>query len=412
MPSRRINSLLLVLILPFCVKIDAWAGPLPKINIGASQSRQKISSKTLPSCSLSMPKEATILSTSFALKAFTSDITTETIEGTALLNSVKNNTTTTTIETSIHRNELTNATTIENDSQALVIASSGETQNGDISASNLVEEHHSQSELYTYEQKFTNLVVLSLAFGYAFYTILSIDGGMTRGWSASEIAMRIPLDNWGAYESYLANKPILTKSLINVIIYLLGDWLSQTAFTKTNNLLEFDLQRTLRNGLIGLCFGPLVHEYYEFSDAILPPQNGLVTRLQKILMDQTLYLTIKCSMYIGAVGLLAGEDRQTIGQTIRDKIGGIVVTAWKFWPAVHCVTYSVIPSQHRVLWVNSVDLVWNAILSSAAQKSEETEESSAEKTELVSTSSSTLVIEDGGTGQCNTTNTGAAWVAT
>lgn len=183
------------------------------------------------------------------------------------------------------------------------------------------------NQSFTPEQKFTNLVVLSLAFGYAAYTIFGIDSGMTRGWSASEIAMRIPLDNWGAYESYLANKPILTKSLINVIIYLLGDWLSQTAFTKTNNLLEFDLQRTLRNGFIGLCFGPLVHEYYEFSDRILPPENGLVTRMEKILMDQTLYLTIKCSLYIGAVGLLAGEDRKSVCQTIRDKIGGIVVTA-------------------------------------------------------------------------------------
>ncbi len=182
------------------------------------------------------------------------------------------------------------------------------------------------ANIFTPEQKFTNLVVLSLAFGYATYTILSIDSGMTRGWSPSEIAMRIPLDNWGAYESYLANKPILTKSLINVIIYLLGDWLSQTAFKRTN-LLEFDLQRTLRNGLIGLCFGPLVHEYYEFSDTILPPQNGLVTRMEKILMDQTIYLTIKCSLYIGAVGLLAGEDRESVAETIKDKIGGIVITA-------------------------------------------------------------------------------------
>mmetsp|Transcript_6186 Transcript_6186/g.12774 ORF Transcript_6186/g.12774 Transcript_6186/m.12774 type:complete len:369 (+) Transcript_6186:165-1271(+) len=255
------------------------------------------------------------------------------------------------------------------------------------------------NQSFTPEQKFTNLVVLSLAFGYAAYTIFGIDSGMTRGWSASEIAMRIPLDNWGAYESYLANKPILTKSLINVIIYLLGDWLSQTAFTKTNNLLEFDLQRTLRNGFIGLCFGPLVHEYYEFSDRILPPENGLVTRMEKILMDQTLYLTIKCSLYIGAVGLLAGEDRKSVGQTIQDKIGGIVVTAWKFWPIVHCVTYSVIPAQHRVLWVTSVDLVWNAILSSAAQKGEESEEAT------------TTAAVDTTNGQTNTTNT-VAWVAT
>eukprot|EP00536_Pseudo-nitzschia_multiseries_P013506 jgi/Psemu1/261469/estExt_Genewise1Plus.C_5790013 len=223
------------------------------------------------------------------------------------------------------------------------------------------------------EQRVINLIFLTAAFGYAFYTILNIDSGMTRGWSASEIAMRIPLDNWGAYESYLDAKPIVTKTLINVIIYLLGDWLSQTAF-RGKDLLEFDISRTLRNGFIGLCFGPLVHQYYEFSDAILPPENGLVTRLQKIFMDQTIYLTVKCSVYICAVGLLAGEDLATVTQSVKDKIGGIVKTAWKFWPIVHCITYSVIPAQHRILWVNSVDLVWNAILSSAAQRSSVFEE--------------------------------------
>jgi len=217
------------------------------------------------------------------------------------------------------------------------------------------------------EQKVINLLFLSISFGYAIYTVLNINNGMTRGWSASEIAIRIPVDNWGAYESYLANKPIVTKTLINVIIYLLGDWLSQTAFQK-KNLLNFDISRTLKNGIIGLCFGPIVHQYYEFSDAILPAENGLFTRLEKILMDQTIYLTIKCSVYISAVGLLAGEDLSTVSQTVQDKIGGIILTAWKFWPIIHCITYSIIPAQHRILWVNSVDLVWNAILASQAQK--------------------------------------------
>jgi len=85
-------------------------------------------------------------------------------------------------------------------------------------------------------------------------------------------------------------------------------------------------------------------------------------------MDQTIYLTIKCSVYISAVGLLAGEDLSTVSQTVQDKIGGIILTAWKFWPIIHCITYSIIPAQHRILWVNSVDLVWNAILASQAQK--------------------------------------------
>lgn len=114
-----------------------------------------------------------------------------------------------------------------------------------------------------------NTALLILCFGFAAYSILSVDDGMTRGWSISEKAMRIPLDNWASYESSLNQQPIFTKTAINVVIYLLGDWLSQTLFVK-KNLLEFDAWRTMRNGFIGMVFGPLVHQYYQFSDSILP----------------------------------------------------------------------------------------------------------------------------------------------
>ena len=85
-------------------------------------------------------------------------------------------------------------------------------------------------------------------------------------------------------------------------------------------------------GLLGLCFGPIVHQYYAFSDHILPVEGGLMNRIEKILMDQTIYLTVKCSIYICAVGLLSGDNFDTCKQTVRDKIGPIVLTAWKFWP--------------------------------------------------------------------------------
>jgi len=215
----------------------------------------------------------------------------------------------------------------------------------------------------TQEEKLLNLVVLTSSFGFALYTIIDIHDNANTSL-------------WGAYESVLAKEPIITKSLINVIIYLLGDWLSQTAFAN-QNLLEFDLKRTLRNGFIGLCFGPLVHEYYEFSDMILPPEEGMLVRLQKIFMDQTLYLTIKCSIYIALVGLLAGEDWKDVKTNVQDRIGGVCTKAWKFWPLVHCITYSVIPPQHRVLWVNSVDLVWNAILCSVVAQQETPQDNTA-----------------------------------
>ena len=179
--------------------------------------------------------------------------------------------------------------------------------------------------------------------------------------------MRIPLDTWSGYEVALEEKPVVTKTIINVVIYLLGDWLSQTVFAK-KNILDFDAMRTLRNGFIGLCFGPLVVEYYQFSDRILPVDGGIANRIGKIFMDQTIYLSIKCSIYIMAVGILQGDSVETAAQNVKDKLKGIMFTAWKFWPLVHCVTYSVIPAQHRILWVNMVDLVWNAILATISQK--------------------------------------------
>jgi hypothetical protein len=119
-------------------------------------------------------------------------------------------------------------------------------------ADELTVEHAEVIELDTQEltEKILNGIFLAVCFGWAAYTIFTIDAGMTRGWTQSEIAMRIPLDNWSNYESSLAEKPIFTKTLINVVIYLLGDWLSQTVFQK-KNILDFDVSRTLKNGFIG-----------------------------------------------------------------------------------------------------------------------------------------------------------------
>jgi len=126
-----------------------------------------------------------------------------------------------------------------------------------------------------------------------------------------------------------------------------------------------------------MCFGPAVHEYYEFSDWILPVDGltmGITNRAFKILMDQTIYLSVKCSIYIIAVGLLNGETVENGTENVKNRLKPIMFTAWRFWPLVHCVTYGLIPARHRILWVNSVDLVWNAILASKARGDDVKEE--------------------------------------
>lgn len=96
------------------------------------------------------------------------------------------------------------------------------------------------------------------------------------------------------------------------------------------------------------------------------------------------------------VGMLSGDDWPTAKQNVKDKIGGIVVTAWKFWPLVHCITYGVIPARHRILWVNSVDLIWNAILASKAQKEQPGEErvNSDESSQIMEVKASSMEPAD------------------
>jgi hypothetical protein len=65
--------------------------------------------------------------------------------------------------------------------------------------------------------------------------------------------------------------------------------------------------------------------------------------------------------------MTAGESWETAKNNVQTKIKGICFTAWKFWPLVHCITYGVIPARHRILWVNCVDLVWNAILATMSR---------------------------------------------
>lgn len=82
--------------------------------------------------------------------------------------------------------------------------------------------------------------------------------------------------------------------------------------------------------------------------------------------DQSVYFISKCSVYIALVGLLRGDDKETIVQDVKTRLWPIVFRGWKFWPLAHIITYGVIPPRHRVLWVNMLDLLWSSILASLA----------------------------------------------
>eukprot|EP00591_Stephanopyxis_turris_P004463 CAMPEP_0195525368 /NCGR_PEP_ID=MMETSP0794_2-20130614/25796_1 /TAXON_ID=515487 /ORGANISM="Stephanopyxis turris, Strain CCMP 815" /LENGTH=81 /DNA_ID=CAMNT_0040655823 /DNA_START=822 /DNA_END=1067 /DNA_ORIENTATION=- len=46
----------------------------------------------------------------------------------------------------------------------------------------------------------------------------------------------------------------------------------------------------------------------------------------------------------------------------------LLVSGFKLWPLAHCITYGVVPVEHRLLWVDLVEIIWVTILASTAAR--------------------------------------------
>jgi len=59
--------------------------------------------------------------------------------------------------------------------------------------------------------------------------------------------------------------------------------------------------------------------------------------------SQTIYAATKYSTYLGLVGLASGKTPQESAIAVKSKLWPTLTTGWRFWPAVHLVTYNLIP---------------------------------------------------------------------
>ena len=108
--------------------------------------------------------------------------------------------------------------------------------------------------------------------------VASVDTQIMRGWSAEEVAFRIPVDNWYSYSAVLERSPLYTKAVTSATVYTIGDFIAQR--TEGISMGSLDRPRLLRSLLAGLIgHGPMSHgEFFHYnlillfiSDAWLTP---------------------------------------------------------------------------------------------------------------------------------------------
>lgn len=194
------------------------------------------------------------------------------------------------------------------------------------------------------------------------------------------------------YQNLAKSWPILTKAATSGISYLVGDVMAQrfegvgqeesveeTPSKRPSTFGKVDAGRVLRSTLIGFAaHGPQLHAWgFWLESTVVLGTSPLAKRCAvfvKIVLDQTFFTIYWNGSYCALIEVLRGSSLSKAWHCVYVSAWPSLRSSWCFWPMVHTVTYSVMPVHLRVLWIDTVEIIWVAILSTIAAASGEPSE--------------------------------------
>ena len=220
-----------------------------------------------------------------------------------------------------------------------------------------------------------NWLVLLAAVTLVAGRFLSVDLGLTRGWTPLEVAERVPLDNWRGYNDVLAAAPVQTKAVTSATVYTIGDIIAQTK--GGSGMGELDRSRIVRSMVAGLVgHGPMSHLWYRWSEAFFDAvhlPHAWWDFVPKVCADQLVFGPVWNGTFILLLGIMQLHGPGRIWDEMRRTTVPLLLSGLRLWPFVHIVTYGVIPVEKRLIWVDAVEIVWVTILASVANEGGEEE---------------------------------------
>jgi protein Mpv17 len=200
----------------------------------------------------------------------------------------------------------------------------------------------------------------------------------------SRLAGSIGSRLWSSYNTALVTNPLLTKSFTSFTGFILGDGIAQLA---TKGPERYDYARTARFAAFGFCIhAPGCHYFYKALDSVVFPHAAKSTKavLAKMLIDQTLWTPISICIFYSVFKTMEGR-RDQILQTIKDKFWATLFAGYAVWPLAHVINFRFISSQHRVLYINCVQVGWNVVLCKIATSAPTTGQARSRSRELAAT---------------------------
>ena len=224
----------------------------------------------------------------------------------------------------------------------------------------------------------------------------------------------VPSNFLADYQQAVILAPLLTMACTSGFAYAVGDLVAQVVEGRWRAEL-LDLERCARTSLLGFALhGPLVYGWIQVLEGPLATLAGggadgaassqWSTLLLKIFLDQTFFSALINILFASLNGILSKMTPREAFTRAREVLVPAMVSSWRFWPVVQLISYSpLIPVDFKLLWIDTMEILWVAYLSATVNGEAEGSDSAPEVTLKVPwgegrfvAQSSTIVLDEPG----------------
>ena len=170
-----------------------------------------------------------------------------------------------------------------------------------------------------------------------------------------------------SYDLAAQKRPLVVKSLTSASLIAMGDTISQYVEQSDESSWKIDRTRLLRMTMIGSFMGPTLHYWYGWLDRTITVTGGKAA-LYKVFFDQGLFAPAILACLTVTIGAAEGKGVSEIKESMMNHYPEALKMNYYIWPPAIFINFNFIPPPFRVLYVSSIGMIWNAILSNITHK--------------------------------------------
>jgi len=165
------------------------------------------------------------------------------------------------------------------------------------------------------------------------------------------------------FRHLFSKHPLVVNTLSGTGLFIMGDWIEQKieAFRGLHGK-DLDKGRLTRMGVTGFIQSPPHYYFYKYLDQYYPGRTMKVIS-KKILLDQLIACPMFSVLFFLPMALMEGKTLANSWSEFVKKFPTVYLVDWVLWPPCQIINFYFIPTHYRLLYVNSVTVLWNVFLS-------------------------------------------------